>query len=555
MDSSNYSQTYNIQDIIDKIEEETNLTVPSAVIIPLKQHRTVNLNANDTFEIDVKLMTRKRIFKKISIQPAEIENPNLVYKFGTKGVSRLSEDEWDICKKIYHKLSENIDEECVYGFVGEFDNKYIFGDNIISPTSTNTIKNVFFRSPCTIEHASANFFFEKYLPCVKSQTEGLIFLFTLLLSTCISRLGNLGTDRPSFILAVIGRTGSYKTSTVQATLNPYNNENFSVCSFEDTVASIVATLKQSRDMITIVDDFYTNTDREITATLEKIIRLNGDKSSVAKKMSGKKIVSESSDTITVVTGEQIPKVRFSSIPRMFIIDFQEAVNLQALTELQASQAEFRGALADFIQYTLDIDFCIKLRQKFLDHRDSISHHAAPKWHPRYTSMCCWFLAIYDMFCEYCTAKNIFFTNISDFPSNIRHYIAEQSKRYLENDSIFIFFKILDSLRVENKLHKINTSKITNDTPKTDILYDDNYIWLESVNVFAKIKLACQNEGISFDLSRQELYQKLESEKLLITKNNHRSYEYRKGQFRQSVICLPRNNLNRYLTYDKEDIKL
>ena len=144
MDSSNYSQTYNIQDIIDKIEEETNLTVPSAVIIPLKQHRTVNLNANDTFEIDVKLMTRKRIFKKISIQPAEIENPNLVYKFGTKGVSRLSEDEWDICKKIYHKLSENIDEECVYGFVGEFDNKYIFGDNIISPTSTNTIKKCIF---------------------------------------------------------------------------------------------------------------------------------------------------------------------------------------------------------------------------------------------------------------------------------------------------------------------------------------------------------------------------------------------------------------------------
>ena len=525
MNLLNHSQTNNIQDIIDNIEE-----------------------------IDVELVTRKKIFKKISIQPAEIENPNLVYKFGTKGVSRLSEDEWDICKKIYHKLSENIDEECVYGFVGAFDNKYIFGDNIISPTSTNTIKNVFFRSPCTIEHASANFFFEKYLPCFKSQTEGLIFLFTLLLSTCISRLGNLGTDRPSFILAVIGRTGSYKTSTVQATLNPYNNENFSVCSFEDTVASIVATLKQSRDMITIVDDFYTNTDREITAKLEKIIRLNGDKSSVAKKMSGKKIVSESSDTITVVTGEQIPKVRFSSIPRMFIIDFQEAVNLQALTELQASQAEFRGALADFIQYTLD-DFCIKLRQKFLDHRDSIMHHEAPKWHARYTSMCCWFLAIYDMFCEYCTTKNISFTNISDFPSNIRHYIAEQSKRYLENDSIFIFFKTLKSLCGENKLHTINTSKITNDTPKTDILYSDDYVWIESVNVFAKIKLACQNEGILFDLSRQELYQKLESEKLLITKDNRRSYEYRKGQFRQSVICLPRNNLNRHLAYDKEDIKL
>ena len=58
MNLSNYSQTNNIQDIIDNIEEQTNLTVPSAVIIPLKQHRTVNLNANYTFEFDVKLMTR-----------------------------------------------------------------------------------------------------------------------------------------------------------------------------------------------------------------------------------------------------------------------------------------------------------------------------------------------------------------------------------------------------------------------------------------------------------------------------------------------------------------
>ena len=79
--------------------------------------------------------------------------------------------------------------------------------------------------------------------------------------------------------------------------------------------------------------------------------------------------------------------------------------------------------------------------------------------------------------------------------------------------------------------------------------------LKALMIFAKIKLVCQNEGILFDLSRLELYQKLESEKLLITKDNRRSYEYRKGQFRQSVICLPRNNINRYFADDKEDIKL
>lgn len=128
---------------------------------------------------------------------------------------------------------------------------------------------------------------------------------------------------------------------------------------------------------------------------------------------------------------------------MLIIDFQEAVNLQALTELQASQAEFRGALADFIQYTLDIDFCIKLRQTFLDHRDSIMHHEAPKWHARYTSMCCWFLAIYDMFCEYCTAKNIFFANISDFPSNIRHYTPSKASVILKTTASSYFSRHLN----------------------------------------------------------------------------------------------------------------
>ena len=62
MNLPSHSQINNIQNIIDKIEEGTNLTVPSAVIVPLKQHRTVNLSANDTFEIDVKLMTRRKFF-------------------------------------------------------------------------------------------------------------------------------------------------------------------------------------------------------------------------------------------------------------------------------------------------------------------------------------------------------------------------------------------------------------------------------------------------------------------------------------------------------------
>ncbi len=191
----------------------------------------------------------------------------------------------------------------------------------------------------------------------------------------------------------------------------------------------------------------------------------------------------------------------------------------------------------------------------MDHRDSIMHHEAPKWHARYTSMCCWFWQFTICFANialqkiYLSPTSVIFhqTFVTTSPSKASVILKMTASSY--------FSRHLNHYVAKNKLHTINTSKITNDTPKTDILYSDDYVWIESVNVFAKIKLACQNEGILFDLSRQELYQKLESEKLLITKDNRRSYEYRKGQFRQSVICLPRNNLNRHLAYDKEDIKL
>ena len=42
MNLLNHTQTNNIHDITDEIEERTNLNVPSAIIIPLKQHKTVN---------------------------------------------------------------------------------------------------------------------------------------------------------------------------------------------------------------------------------------------------------------------------------------------------------------------------------------------------------------------------------------------------------------------------------------------------------------------------------------------------------------------------------
>ena len=340
--------------IFERIESEMNINIPSAILVPIRQKRIISIEANDTYEVDVRFITRENVFDPITIKPIDIENPNLIYHNGLKGVERPSAEEWIVCKKIFHRLAKDMPETLIYNFVGHIPGKkqYVFGNYLITPTGYNNIINGLLKENFEITSASAEFFLDKYLPCFRNQTEGLIVLLSLLLSTNLSCMAKISNERPSFVIAIISPTGGYKTSTAQASLNPYSDTSFSVSSFEDTSASIIAALKEVRDMISIVDDYYTNTDKKITAKLEKVIRLNGDKSSIRKKMCGSKILSESSDTISVITGEQIPKVRISSIPRMLIIDFQSAVNLNALTVLHNSQPEFRGALIKFIQYTL-----------------------------------------------------------------------------------------------------------------------------------------------------------------------------------------------------------
>ncbi len=539
--------TDNASYIFELLENEMDIEVPPAVLIPVLQNRIISVDFDDTYEIYVKCVTREKIFDTIKIKPVDIENSNLVYRWGLKGIERLDEEKRSNYKAIFHKLAKDMPERLIYNLVGHVPDKerYIFGNYLVRKNECNRVSNGLIKTDFEIKQEE-DFFLSKYITCFRNQTEGIIILFSLLMSLNLSRMAQISNERPSFLLAIIGSTGNYKTSTVQATLNPYQDTSFSIASFEDTPASIVATLKQTRDMVSIVDDYYTNTDNDITSKLEKVIRLNGDKSSVGKKMSGSKILSDSSDTISVITGEQVPKVRVSSIPRMLIIEFKNAVDLDALTVLQNSQEEFRGALIKFIQYTLSDDsYSKKLIEKFVNHRNEMIQKEQPKWHGRYISMCCWFLAMYDVFCDFCEMKNISYDSIQNFPQEIRRYISRQSKRYLENDVVYIFLKALRRLIDENGIKAISDKEITSDTLHVDVIYNDDYYWIESRSVFDKIVVWCQRESIPFNVTKKELYNRLFDDNFLIKRNGKLTSEYRKGKFRQSTVCLARNNINRY----------
>lgn len=49
----------------------------------------------------------------------------------------------------------------------------------------------------------------------------------------------------------------------------------------------------------------------------------------------------------------------------------------------------------------------------------------------------------------------------------------------------------------------------------------------------------------------ELYRRLADDGLLIPSRNKPTAEYRKGAFRQSTVCLARNNIHRYFSGEEE----
>lgn len=137
-----------------------------------------------------------------------------------------------------------------------------------------------------------------------------IFLVYKFLSFIISRLPQ-NSNSFSTLLAVIGTTGSKKTSTVNAFFNPLGKLSIQ-SSFEDTRASVEETFINCNDNILIVDDMSKNNNKQ-TEILEKVLRLVSDKTTGGKKMRRSKILNNPNKVLAIVTGELLPELPISSL--------------------------------------------------------------------------------------------------------------------------------------------------------------------------------------------------------------------------------------------------
>lgn len=543
---------FDVQHIREDVESKTGKSPPLMFLIPVEQIRHVAKGKDDKYEIAVCLISGNRVFQPITVTPNAVLRPDLCLLFGNKDTHLPTKEEWEEMCRVFNTLLRFTPERQVYNNVGmnAKGTEYILGNIRIQFDCVGEIENSFIRQPIGYDLSGPPDLCLKLLAgCFKSKVEGIVCFLTLLLSFTLSSLEHLTTARPSFVLLLIGRSGSFKTSFAQAAFGFYGGS--AVSSFRDTKASMVETIKGIDDTVCLIDDFSNYLSSDQNEKLEELVRLNGDRTSVRKIMVGRKPDTRSVNTMSVVTGEDFPIAPPSSIARMAILDVNDAIDPEGLTQLQESQLQYIGSIVQFIQFLLKDKAAIsRLVEQFKHYRNNLTRSdSTPDWHPRYTDMYSWLAAGWDMWSDYRSMQGVSPAEYGNVQAQLFDFVKEQHRKYLKSDVISVFFDTVGTLIANGKLSVVDISNLGPDNlkPRFDVIYDGAEIHYESQRVFAAVSEYCFRNGIAFQISAGKFYDTLAKEGLLQPRRGQRNTgEFRKKGIRESTICIYRNRLARYL---------
>ena len=173
------------------------------------------------------------------------------------------------------------------------------------------------------------------LPCL-----ALVFLSPL--NEFLRRAG----CEPKFILSLIGRTGSMKSTVAALMLSFFGHFTATELpiSFHDTANSILYNAGTLKDVLTCVDDYHPSAKKDGEAmrqNMQILVRGYGDRTARERMTSDIRLrESQVPHGNVIVTAEYAPDIGESGTARTFIIEMKPgSMNLPLLTEIQAFAAD------------------------------------------------------------------------------------------------------------------------------------------------------------------------------------------------------------------------
>lgn len=499
-------------------EEEEKIIEISTFLIPVEERIYVTKDEQYS-EQTLHLYYNGNLSAAFKRDPVSVHSSRYyIRRFGGKVFCEFTYEIWKLFFKLYNIALKEAPEKVVYKGMGWLENnsKFLYGNFVVSQ---DTILR------CMPEQNDEVFVVNRQEACifVSSIIENLsnnkfaiisivLFYFLSLLKL---RFYEAYRFSPMFSLAVIGETGSRKTSTVLPMANPMGNKEFE-CNFTDSLAQITKKYKSNVNGCTIVDDFKTNSAQN-NEKFEKIIRLCGDDSSNGGVMCGGKLDETVTTALAVLTGEEHPQLQESSFPRMLILRFEkETINNDVLTELTDNIEVYISFILAFIQHIMSIsDFDNSFVSKVKSERKRYAEITAEnRIHGRYCEMLAWMSVMWDYMKDFFSSNGVDLN--FDYRKELLSHIIRQHNKFVR-DPVTLFVRAFFDLKDSNTLRVIDYSQ--KDSCDFDALERTDEYFIKKGAVFKKVIKLLSAEGIELNITEKALLKKLKEQGLIGT---HRS---------------------------------
>ena len=376
----------------------------------------------------------------------------------------------------------------------------------------------------------------KLLSCSMMPDEVILpCLATVFLSPLNEFLRQIGHE-PKYLLTLIGRTGSMKSTVAALMLSFFGN--FSATdlpmSFRDTANSIVHNAFALKDVLTCVDDYHPTARSDASqmkAAMQTLARGYGDRA--ARNRLGSDITLREPrppQGNVIVTAEFAPDIGESGTARLFCIEMKPGgINLPLLTEAQDKALEGKYAACmrgytDMVKFFADKgEVCGILKSKFMTYRSKWRERLREneiQFHDRLPdTLACLeigfsFMEIFLSAEAHMDEKGI--TALNERFENVLLYLAARQSESIEQDRpTHIFLRKLYSLIECGQVCLIPASSRLETLPKNYIGYEDETYYYLLLDVSHKaVKRLCGEQDEGFAISAKSLAKALVDEGLI-----------------------------------------
>lgn len=360
-------------------------------------------------------------------------------------------------------------------------------------------------------------------------------LATVFLSPLNEFLRQIGHE-PKYLLTLIGRTGSMKSTVAALMLSFFGN--FSATdlpmSFRDTANSIVHNAFALKDVLTCVDDYHPTARSDASqmkATMQTLARGYGDRA--ARNRLGSDITLRKPrppQGNVIVTAEFAPDIGESGTARLFCVEMKPgSICLPLLTEVQEQALEGKYAACmrgytDMVKFFADKgEVCGILKSKFMTYRSKWRERLREneiQFHDRLPdTLACLeigfsFMEIFLSAEAHMDEKGI--TALNERFENVLLYLTARQSESIEQDRpTHIFLRKLYSLIECGQVCLIPASSRLETLPKNYIGYEDeNYYYLMLDASHKAVKRLCGEQDEGFAISAKSLAKALADEGLI-----------------------------------------